>query len=40
MKTRDKQASKQRWRDEMRCGEEPAMKTRGKQARIDGEMVR
>ena len=40
IKTRGKQASKERWRDEMGCGEEPAMKTRGKKARRGGEMTR
>ena len=44
MKTKSKQASNERWRDEMGCGEEPAMKTRGKQPSKDrwrdGEMRR
>ena len=37
-KTRGKQASKERWRDEMGCREGSARKTREKQASRDGEM--
>jgi hypothetical protein len=36
MKTKDKQASKERWRDEKGGGEEPAMKTKDKQASKQG----